>query len=142
MYDLRLCCDNTIILAHNAEHWHKYFDCTHIQKSFMNIIKLNQFWFVITFIQLIWYQTGFRLVSNQLENWNYNPNLDDENQNIYAIFENMFKKIPWQKNFIFRVSPLEPPVFVGAMGAPPHPSLFFLYSSLSCILMVWKPKET
>ena len=54
--------------------WEKTRNFTH-DKSFLNLVKLNKIWIVITFSRLIWDQTEFRLVTNQREKYNYNPNL-------------------------------------------------------------------
>ena len=42
------------------------------ENYFLNFVKSNQIWIVITLFQLIWHQTEFRSVSNQSEKSNYN----------------------------------------------------------------------
>ena len=44
-------------------------------KFILNHIKLSLTWIVIKLFRLIWHQTGFRLVTNQLEKCDHNPNL-------------------------------------------------------------------
>ena len=44
-------------------------------KPFLNLAKLNQLWIVVTLFRLIWHQTKFRLVANQLGKWNLNPTM-------------------------------------------------------------------
>ena len=41
----------------------------------MNLIQLNLLWIVIILFRLIWHQREFRLVLNQSEKCNYNPDL-------------------------------------------------------------------
>ena len=42
--------------------------------GFLILVNHNQFWIVIKLSRLFRHHTEFRLVSNQLEKWNYNPN--------------------------------------------------------------------
>ena len=43
--------------------------------SFLDLVKPNQIWIVVTIVRLIWYQTIFHLVPYQSEKCNYNPKL-------------------------------------------------------------------
>ena len=44
-----------------------------IQKSFRNLIKLNQYQIVFTIFRLIWNQTDVRMIPNQSVHGKYNP---------------------------------------------------------------------
>ena len=49
--------------------------CSRISLTYKLSFQSNQIWIVIFLFPFIWHQTDFRLVPNQLEKENYNPNL-------------------------------------------------------------------
>ena len=66
-----------------------------IEKYFLNILKSNQIWIVLTLFRLILQQTKFRLVPDQSENVKYNLISVDLTR-----FRNDFSAFSPYKNFV------------------------------------------
>ena len=60
------------LVAHDAER-RQSLGQLYIQRTrFLNLVKLNQIWIVITFFLLAWHQMKFRLLLNKSEKCDYN----------------------------------------------------------------------
>ena len=55
--------------------WKRYYFQPRTQRNIcLNLVKLNYILIVVTLFRLIWHQTEFRLVTNQLEKCNNDQN--------------------------------------------------------------------